>query len=146
MTKTFLEDSSTVGPRHRGVGDAGASPDLPGSVEGLEVAESLDATAAALWEVLPDWVVTGWGRQLLGEMWLGRSLHPVLSDLPLGCWSTATVLDLLGGGRYAGAARQLVGLGLLQDDLRLGHQPSGAGRRRSRRDGHLPHQEVDRLT
>jgi hypothetical protein len=34
-------------------------------MERLEDAESLDATAEALWEVLPDWVVTGWGRQLL---------------------------------------------------------------------------------
>jgi len=37
-------------------------PDVPGLVERLEATEALDATAEALWEVLPDWVVTGWGR------------------------------------------------------------------------------------
>jgi uncharacterized membrane protein len=94
--------------------DAGAhtAPGVPGLMERLEDAESLDATAEALWDVLPDWVVTGWGRELLGGTWLGHSLHPLLTDFPLGCWSSATLLDLLGGGRYADAARRLVGLGL----------------------------------
>jgi uncharacterized membrane protein len=82
-------------------------------VERLEDAESLDATAEALWEVLPDWVVSGWGRELLSGTWLGHSLHPLLTDLPVGCWSSATLLDLLGGGRYADASRRLVGLGLV---------------------------------
>jgi uncharacterized membrane protein len=79
----------------------------------LEEAASIDATAEALWEVLPDWVVTGSGRELLAGRWLGHSLHPLLTDLPLGCWSSAMVLDLWGGGRFAGASRRLVGLGLV---------------------------------
>jgi uncharacterized membrane protein len=82
-------------------------------MERLEDAESLDATAQALWEVLPEWVTTGWGRYVLSGTWLGHSLHPLLTDLPLGCWSSASLLDALGGGRYPGAARRLVGLGLV---------------------------------
>jgi uncharacterized membrane protein len=96
-----------------GDGGVATAPGVPGLVERLEDAESLDATADALWEVLPDWVVTGWGRELLGGTWLGHALHPLLTDFPLGCWSSASLLDLLGGGRYAGAARRLVGLGLV---------------------------------
>jgi uncharacterized membrane protein len=44
---------------------------------------------------------------------LGHSLHPVLTDLPLGCWTSATLLDLLGGQRSRSAATRLVALGLL---------------------------------
>src|SRR5215213_10154 len=28
---------------------------------------------------------------------LGHSLHPVLTDLTLGCWTSATLLDVVGG-------------------------------------------------
>jgi uncharacterized membrane protein len=44
---------------------------------------------------------------------LGHSLHPVLTDLPLGCWTSATLVDLVGGRAGRGAATRLVGLGLL---------------------------------
>jgi hypothetical protein len=52
-----------------------------GVLERLEATESVDATADALWEVLPDWVVTGWGRELLGGTGLGHLL-PSVADSP----------------------------------------------------------------
>ncbi len=44
---------------------------------------------------------------------LGHALHPVLTDLPLGCWTSATLIDLVGGRSGRSAATRLVGLGLL---------------------------------
>ena len=44
---------------------------------------------------------------------LGHSLHPVLTDLPLGCWTSATLVDVLGGRSGRKAATRLVGVGLL---------------------------------
>jgi uncharacterized membrane protein len=44
---------------------------------------------------------------------LGHSLHPVLTDLPLGCWTSATLVDLVGGRSGRSAATKLVGVGLL---------------------------------
>ncbi|MBV9832550.1 MAG: hypothetical protein JOZ82_13235 [Marmoricola sp.] len=44
---------------------------------------------------------------------LGHDLHPVLTDLPLGLWTAASLLDALGGRRSRPAATRLVGLGLL---------------------------------
>jgi uncharacterized membrane protein len=44
---------------------------------------------------------------------LGHSLHPVLTDLPLGCWTSATLVDLVGGRSGRSAATKLVGAGLL---------------------------------
>jgi uncharacterized membrane protein len=44
---------------------------------------------------------------------LGHPLHPALTDLPIGFWTSAFVIDLLGGRRHTGAARTLVGMGVL---------------------------------
>lgn len=52
------------------------------------------------------------GATLRGE-WLGHALHPLLTDLPLGCWLASGLLDLCGGRRTRIAARQLVGCGVL---------------------------------
>jgi nitrite reductase/ring-hydroxylating ferredoxin subunit/uncharacterized membrane protein len=53
-------------------------------------------------------------RDFLHGTWLGHPLHPVLTDVPLGAWTVATVLDLAGRdtrsqGRAADAA---IGIGL----------------------------------
>jgi len=44
---------------------------------------------------------------------LGHPAHPALTDLPIGFWTSATVLDLFGGAAAAPAARRLVGWGVL---------------------------------
>jgi uncharacterized membrane protein len=44
---------------------------------------------------------------------LGHPLHPALTDLPIGFWTSSMLLDILGGRRYAGASRALVGAGVL---------------------------------
>ena len=43
---------------------------------------------------------------------LGHSMHPLLTDLTLGCWNSASVLDLVGGAQARRAATLLVGAGL----------------------------------
>jgi uncharacterized membrane protein len=44
---------------------------------------------------------------------LGHALHPALTDLPIGFWTSAVALDLAGGRKHAAAAKRLVGLGVL---------------------------------
>lgn len=56
---------------------------------------------------------TGTVRTMLRGAWLGHTLHPVMTDAPLGCWMSANLLDLVGGRRARPAAQRLVGLGLL---------------------------------
>ena len=36
-------------------------------------------------------------RDALRGMWLGHALHPVLTDLTVGFWTSTNVLDLVGG-------------------------------------------------
>ncbi|WP_018548856.1 Rieske 2Fe-2S domain-containing protein [Streptomyces sp. LaPpAH-108] len=52
-------------------------------------------------------------KDALSGTWLGHALHPVLTDLPIGAWSMATVLDLTAGKSGTAAAQRLIGFGLL---------------------------------
>ena len=52
------------------------------------------------------------GSFLRGE-WLGHAVHPPLTDLVIGTWTSATLLDLFGGRDSTGAARRLVAMGLV---------------------------------
>ena len=50
-------------------------------------------------------------KNALSGTWFGHPLRPVLTDLPIGAWTMAAVLDVAGGSPSAGAARRLVGTG-----------------------------------
>ena len=49
-------------------------------------------------------------KDFLNGTWLGHPLHPVVTDIPVGAWTVALVLDALGERR---AAKIAVGIGLL---------------------------------
>ncbi|GAA2038163.1 DUF2231 domain-containing protein [Terrabacter terrae] len=79
----------------------------------VEGRESLDAPAASLQPAAE--VARGrglWRRIVTGEV-LGHAAHPLMTDLPIGFFSSAALLDLAGGLGARGAARRLVGAGLL---------------------------------
>lgn len=52
-------------------------------------------------------------KSLLSGTWLDHPLHPALTNLPLGCWSGAVVLDLFGGAAGDAAIQPMVALGTL---------------------------------
>jgi uncharacterized membrane protein len=68
-----------------------------------------DSVAALVKRVVP----RGSVRDTASGMPLGHPLHPALVALPIGSWSAATYLDLLGRKRDRAAARRLIGLGNL---------------------------------
>ncbi|QDB79173.1 hypothetical protein FHE66_04410 [Georgenia sp. 311] len=80
--------------------------------EAIEQDERLDAAVQALSG--PVQVLASVpGRDLLLGKPLGHALHPMMTDLPIGFWTSATVLDLLPvpGGRRA--SQRLIALGLM---------------------------------
>jgi len=80
----------------------------------LERAASLDPLAGA-YDRISRAVVPSAGRvrdELRGRS-LGHPVHSVLTDLPVGLWTSALALDLTRPAGHAAAARRLVGLGLL---------------------------------
>jgi uncharacterized membrane protein len=79
----------------------------------LDAAAHLDRVVArgqrAVHRVLPP----GRSRDALKGTWLGHPLHPSLTHLPIGFWTSALVLDLVGGRRARSAADALVAMGVL---------------------------------
>lgn len=83
-----------------------------GIIDTLENAEGLDGIADRVREVGRKVVEPRPLRRLLSGTDLGHPVHPVLVQLPIGLWTSAWLLDLMGQGRTR-AARTLVGLGVL---------------------------------
>jgi len=82
--------------------------DLIEKLEGLELLDRLSdplsrAVNAAVKPV----------KSLLSGTWLEHPLHPALTDVPIGCWTGAVVLDLFGGEPARDAVNPLVGVGVL---------------------------------
>jgi hypothetical protein len=85
---------------------------LQSTVLGLETATWPDKIADVLRPAARK-VGDGPQGEVLRGQWLGHALHPLLTDLPLGCWLGSGLLDMLGGRGARGASRKLVGLGVL---------------------------------
>ena len=58
--------------------------------------------------------VIDWARRSpFHTSFLGHSVHPLLTDLTLGCWISASILDVAGGVQARRSAALLVGAGLV---------------------------------
>jgi hypothetical protein len=79
----------------------------------LEGAKALDRPVQALEPKIQAWFGSGTRGSVLRGEWLGHAVHPVLTDVVVGTWTSATLLDLLGGPGASAAAQKLVGTGLL---------------------------------
>jgi hypothetical protein len=79
----------------------------------LEGTAALDRPVRALAPAIRSAFGTGTRGAVLRGDWLGHALHPLLTDVVLGTWTSASVLDVLGGAGSEAAAQTLVGTGLL---------------------------------
>lgn len=73
------------------------------------VSERVAAAQEAVYGPVIDWA----RRSPLHTDALGHSVHPMLTDVTLGCWLGASILDLAGGSGSRRNASLLVGVGLL---------------------------------
>lgn len=80
--------------------------------ERLEAATALDVVAKPAHRAVSTLLPSGPVKDALHGVWLGHPLHPLLTDLPIGFWTSAWVLDLVGGPKAQPAADALVGLGV----------------------------------
>jgi uncharacterized membrane protein len=85
----------------------GAVQDLIHRLESIEALDKLQPFIRDRVASLPEPV-----RRALSGDWMGHSLHPALTDLPIGFWTSAFVLDLLPTRRTARTSTALVGLGV----------------------------------
>ena len=82
-------------------------------VHQLERLAELDEPAATVGKTFRDLIPAGPVKDALTGKWLGHALHPLLTDLPVGTWTSAVLLDWLGGRSGRESADRLIGLGLL---------------------------------
>jgi nitrite reductase/ring-hydroxylating ferredoxin subunit len=57
--------------------------------------------------------VGGTSKELLSGTWLGHPLHPVLTDVVVGAWTSSFLLDLVPGRRTRVASDRLIAAGVL---------------------------------
>lgn len=86
---------------------------LSRAVHHIEQADGLDRPAALYARAFAPLGRPGVVRDLLTGRPLGHAVHPMLTDVPIGCWTSATLLDLAGGRDARHAATLLVGVGNL---------------------------------
>src|SRR5919112_2348247 len=75
--------------------------------------EALDPLAKTLGKTARNVLKPGPVKDALSGTWLGHALHPLLTDVPVGTWTSATLLDLFGGKGSRAASQRLIGVGLL---------------------------------
>lgn len=85
---------------------------LAGLVEAIEDDERLDRVGDAIASVTGPLLASPRLRSALRGEWQGHALHPILTDIPIGTWTSALLLDLVGGRRARPAATALVGIGV----------------------------------
>jgi nitrite reductase/ring-hydroxylating ferredoxin subunit/uncharacterized membrane protein len=82
-------------------------------VAAIEQAKVLDSPSEAVTTAASKVLHQGPVKDTLTGSWLGHPLHPVLTDLPVGMWMSALLLDVLGGKSARKAADSLIGWGVL---------------------------------
>ncbi len=80
-------------------------------VERAGEAAPLDAVAKPLAKSVRSKIGPGALKDALSGRWLGHALHPLLTDVVIGTWTSALLLDVLVGREGAVAAQRLIAVG-----------------------------------
>ncbi len=82
-------------------------------VRQLESWESLDGVGEQAGKTIRNVLSAGALKDALSGTWLGHALHPMLTDVVIGSFTSASILELTIGEDASDAAQRLIGLGLL---------------------------------
>jgi nitrite reductase/ring-hydroxylating ferredoxin subunit/uncharacterized membrane protein len=81
-------------------------------VRALESAEVLDPVAQQVGKTVRSVLGDGPIKDALSGTWLGHAVHPMLTDVVIGSFTAASLLDLLAPGDDGRASERLIALGL----------------------------------
>ncbi len=83
------------------------------AVRRIEATKALDRIGAPLAAAVSQATRPTPVKNALSGTWLGHHLHPLLTDVPIGSWVAAAMLDITGSETDGRAARRLIGFGAL---------------------------------
>jgi nitrite reductase/ring-hydroxylating ferredoxin subunit/uncharacterized membrane protein len=81
--------------------------------ERIAALDALDPVAGRLGKLVRGVLGARPVKDVLGGKWLGHPVHPMLTDVTIGSFTSAVLLDWLGGDESRPAARRLIAIGLL---------------------------------
>jgi nitrite reductase/ring-hydroxylating ferredoxin subunit/uncharacterized membrane protein len=81
-------------------------------VERIESVEAIDGPAKALSWKLSEVLGPGPLKDVISGTQLGHALHPMLTDVVIGSFISATALDVIGGDDSGNASERLIALGI----------------------------------
>lgn len=88
-------------------------PGLPArAASAVELAAVLDRVVKPLSRAVRVTLPAGAAKDLLTGSWLGHPLHPMLTDVPIGVWTSSLLLDVIGGRGGQQAADRLIAFGI----------------------------------
>jgi uncharacterized membrane protein len=90
-----------------------ANSPLNALAERLESVQALDRPAQLAAGRVRRLIPNGAAKDILSGAWLGHALHPIMTDIPIGVWTSAVLLDWTGGEESQSAADRLVLAGVL---------------------------------
>jgi nitrite reductase/ring-hydroxylating ferredoxin subunit len=85
---------------------------IEGLIRAIEGAEPLDAVAKPVGKQVRGIIGPGPLKEALAGTWLGHALHPMLTDVVVGSFVSATLLDVLGGDDDGSASERLIAIGI----------------------------------
>ncbi len=81
-------------------------------VRRIESAAALDPIGKAIGKQVREALSTGAVKDALSGTWLGHAVHPMLTDVVIGSFMSATLLDFLAPGGDGTASERLIGVGI----------------------------------
>ena len=81
-------------------------------IDAVESASPLDTPGKKVGKAVRGAIGPGPLKDALSGRWLGHALHPMLTDVVIGSFVSASLLDILGGDDDGRAAERLIGVGI----------------------------------
>ena len=79
----------------------------------LESVEALDGPGRTAGHTVRGVIPDGAPKDVLSGAWLGHAVHPILTDIPIGMWTSSVLLDWIGGEGSRTASDRLIVVGVL---------------------------------
>jgi hypothetical protein len=79
----------------------------------LESIDALEGPGRTIGRTVRGLIPEGAPKDALSGAWLGHAVHPIMTDIPIGTWTSSLLLDWAGGSESRSASDRLILAGVL---------------------------------